>query len=141
MRTTWPAYFMDIARVTATRATCPRRSVGCVIVKDLQIVATGYNGSLPKMPHCQDEGCVMMDGHCIQSVHAELNAIARAAKLGNSLQGSTAYVTTKPCYSCFKALVSAGVIAIYYHEDYESRTNHYIDHYLERNPEFILEKL
>ena len=141
MRKTWPLYFMDIAKVTSTRATCPRRSVGCLIVKDRQILATGYNGSLPGMPHCTDKGCMMIDGHCIQTVHAELNAIAQAAKVGISLEGSTAYVTTRPCFSCFKALVSSGIKEIYYQETYEAHTNHYINYYLERHPEFILEKL
>jgi dCMP deaminase len=82
------------------------------------VVATGYNGSLPKMPHCDDVGCEMEDGHCVRVVHAEENAIFQAAKLGVSLDGCTAYVTASPCKRCFKALVSVGVKRIVFKEFY-----------------------
>jgi len=141
MRSDWHQYFMNIAFTVSARATCPRRSVGCVIVRDRCILATGYNGSLSGMRHCTDGGCMIIDAHCIQTMHAELNAIAQAAKQGVSLKDSTAYVTTRPCFNCFKGLVAAGITTIYYRETYESHANHFINYYLEKHPDFVLEQI
>ena len=141
MRSDWQEYFMSVAQVVSTRATCPRRSVGCVIVRDRNILATGYNGSLPGARHCTDGGCMIVDSHCIQTVHAETNAIAQAAKAGTSLKEATAYVTTRPCYNCFKILISAGITSIYYRDTYEAHTNRYIDYYLETNLNIVMEKI
>ena len=79
-RVDWHTYFMNIARQVATRSTCPRKHVGAVIVRDRTILSTGYNGSIRGLPHCSDVGCVMEDGHCIATVHAEANAIIQAAQ-------------------------------------------------------------
>ena len=74
-RPDWDRYFIRIAKEVASRSTCPRAAVGAVIVKDNHIISTGYNGAVPGKPHCEDEGCNVMDGHCQRAVHAEINAI------------------------------------------------------------------
>lgn len=100
---------MGIARLAAARSTCPRAQVGCVIVRDKQVIATGYNGSPPGAAHCTQDGCQMEHGHCVRSIHAEVNAIGQAARRGTAVSGSTAYVTHTPCRQCQKTLVAAGV--------------------------------
>ena len=81
-RISWKNYFMNIAREVATRSTCSRKHVGAVIVRDKTILSTGYNGSIKGLPHCDDAGCDMVDGHCVRTSHAEANAIVQAAKNG-----------------------------------------------------------
>jgi dCMP deaminase len=103
---------MDMAIQASTRATCPRKSVGSVIVKDKHVISTGYNGSIPGGAHCSDVGCMMEDSHCVRVVHSELNAILQAAKHGASTNGATIYVTASPCWGCFKAIVTAGIVKI-----------------------------
>lgn len=117
-RKNWPEYFMDIATEVASRATCDRKSVGCVIVKDNRILSTGYNGSIVGSDHCNDVGHMMEDGHCVRVIHAELNAIIQAAKYGVSIDKSTCYVTASPCWNCFKALANSGIVHIIYNEFY-----------------------
>lgn len=116
-RKSWDEYFCDIAKAVATRSTCLRLSVGCVIVKDRTIIATGYNGSINGAPHCSDKGCIIENDHCIAAVHAEQNAITQAAKNGTPLAYSVAYVTVNPCLNCFKLLYQAGVKRIVYIND------------------------
>ena len=111
---------MQMAHLVATRATCDRKHVGAVIVKDNRVLSTGYNGSLPGAPHCDTDGHLMVDGHCVRTVHAEANAIAHAAKHGVPLDGSTLYVTASPCPTCYKLAVSAGIQRIVYDEYYKS---------------------
>jgi dCMP deaminase len=118
MRKPWHEYFMEVAFAASTRATCPRKSVGCVIVRDNAILATGYNGSIIGAPHCSDIGCLMEHSHCIRTVHAEVNAVAQAAKHGVRIDKATAYVTASPCFNCFKTLVNAGITRIVYKEFY-----------------------
>ena len=108
-RPSWDDYFLGLAREVSTRATCDRSKVGCVLVVGRDIVATGYNGSLSGAPHCDDVGHRMVEGKCTRTVHAEANAIARAAKRGTATDGATAYVTRLPCEVCCKLLISAGV--------------------------------
>jgi len=117
-RPTWHEYFLDIATLVATRGTCPRKQVGTLLVQDNRIIATGYNGSIPRMPHCTDGGCDMVDGHCVRTNHAELNALLQAARYGVSTVGASAYCTLEPCWPCFRALVTAGVTKIYFKELY-----------------------
>jgi dCMP deaminase len=117
-RKTWPAYFIGIAHAVASRATCNRKHVGCVITRDNRILVTGYNGSIPGAPHCDDVGHDMKDGHCVRTVHAEANAVAQAARSGISLLGATVYVNTFPCWPCMKLLASAGVMIVCYDDDY-----------------------
>ena len=102
MRKPWDDYFMDMARMVATRATCDRKQVGAVIVRDRRTIASGYNGSVSGDVHCEDHGCKVVDGHCIRTVHAESNAILQCAKFGVSTDGATLYVTHFPCLQCTK---------------------------------------
>ena len=108
-RPSWDEYFLKLAMLASERATCPRMHCGCVLVLDRNILATGYNGSLPGLPHCYDEGCLMVNDHCVRTNHAEINAICQASRHGISLAGATAYVTNMPCTNCAKALVGAGI--------------------------------
>ena len=117
-RVDWDTYFMNIARAVATRSTCPRKHVGAVIVKDKNILSTGYNGSVRGMPHCTEVGCDMQDGHCVATVHAEANAIIQAARNGVGISGADIYVTASPCWPCFKLIVNSGIKRIFYGEFY-----------------------
>jgi dCMP deaminase len=118
MRADWNEYFMGIALQAATRATCPRKHVGAVIVRDRAVLSTGYNGSLRGLSHCEDVGCVMEDGHCVTTVHAEANAILQAAKNGIPVDNAELYTTASPCWPCFKMIANAGIRKIYYGEFY-----------------------
>jgi len=117
-RPTWDAYFMELAAVVAKRSTCPRRHVGAVLVRDRRILATGYNGAPPGFPHCTDVGCLMQDGHCVRTIHAEANAILQAALHGVTVRGSTLYTTATPCLHCAKLLIGAGVVRVVYRDWY-----------------------
>ena len=109
---------MAIARVVATRSTCDRKHVGAVIVRDKMILTTGYNGSIRGLPHCDDEGHMMEDGHCVRTVHAEANAIVQAARNGVRLDRSDIYVTASPCFGCFKLAANSGLTRIVFGEFY-----------------------
>jgi dCMP deaminase len=117
-RPDWDAYFLKLAMLASERATCPRMHCGCVLVKDKNVVATGYNGSIPGDEHCEDAGCLVVDDHCMRTVHAEMNALVQAARRGHSIEGSTAYVTNMPCTTCAKALITAGVRRVVVFSDY-----------------------
>jgi dCMP deaminase len=117
-RVDWHTYFMNIARQAATRSTCDRKHVGAVIVRDKTILSTGYNGSIRGMPHCDDVGHLMENGHCVATVHAEANAIIQAAKNGVRIDGAELYTTASPCWNCFKLIANAGIGTIYYGEFY-----------------------
>ncbi len=120
IRQSWNEYFMSIAKVLAERSSCDRAYVGAVIVnKDNRTIATGYNGSVgSKTPQCDDIGHVMRDGHCIATLHAEINCIAYCAREGISLKDSKIYVTHFPCLNCTKAIIQSGIRTIYYLDDY-----------------------
>jgi len=118
IRDSWDHYFMNIAQVVASRATCPRKSVGCVIVRDRNILSTGYNGSIRGLPHCSDVGCILDNNHCIATVHAEANAIIHAAKNGVGISHASLYVTASPCWNCFKLIANADIKRIVYGEFY-----------------------
>jgi dCMP deaminase len=117
-RATWDEYFMGIARQVSTRSTCDRKHVGAVIVRSKMILATGYNGSISGLDHCDDVGHLMEDGHCVRTVHAEANAIVQAARSGTSLEGAWIYVTASPCFNCFKLIANAGIRRIAFAEFY-----------------------
>lgn len=117
-RPDWECYFMDIAGRVAKRSTCPRRSVGALIVKQKRILATGYNGAPSGMNHCTDVGCLMVEGHCVRTLHAEQNAIIQAAQFGVSTQGAEIFITSSPCLNCAKAIINAGLKKVWYLEDY-----------------------
>jgi dCMP deaminase len=109
---------MNIARVVASRSTCPRKLVGAVLVRNRTILSTGYNGSIRGMPHCTEVGHMMENGHCVATIHAEANAIIQAARNGVNIDGATLYVTASPCWNCFKQSANAGVQKIYFGEFY-----------------------
>lgn len=117
-RASWDEYFMAIARQVATRSTCDRKHVGAVIVRDRMILATGYNGSLRGLPHCDEIGHLMDGGHCVRTVHAEANAIVQAARSGVRLEGGEIYVTASPCFGCFKLIANAGLARVVFGEFY-----------------------
>jgi dCMP deaminase len=117
-RVDWHTYFMNIARQAGTRSTCDRKHVGAVIVRDKTILSTGYNGSIRGMPHCDDVGHLMENDHCVATVHAEANAIIQAAKNGVRIEDAELYTTASPCWSCFKLIANAGILAIYYGQFY-----------------------
>ncbi|HEV7178477.1 MAG TPA: cytidine/deoxycytidylate deaminase family protein [Candidatus Baltobacteraceae bacterium] len=114
MRPGWDEYFMQIAHTVATRSTCPRASVGAVLVREHRILTTGYNGAPRGVAHCTDVGCKVVDNHCVRATHAEANAIVQGALHGVELQGAVAYCTHQPCVGCSKLLISAGVMKIVY---------------------------
>ena len=118
VRASWDEYFMNIARVVSTRSTCDRKFVGAVIVRDKSILATGYNGSIRGLPHCDEEGHLMEDGHCVRTVHAEANAIAQAARHGVRIADASIYVTASPCWGCFRLIANAGIARVHYGEFY-----------------------
>ena len=136
MRPSWDEYFLLIAKLVSTRSTCNSRPTGAVLVKDRQILATGYNGSMPGAPHCSDQ--VMPDGspYChrralgvadvdkynwCRASHAEANAIAQAARYGVAIKGASLYVTLEPCFVCLKLLATAQIEKVFYELGYESR--------------------
>jgi len=120
-RVSWKEYFMNIAREVATRSTCDRKHVGAVIVREKTILSTGYNGSIKGLPHCDEAGCEMVDGHCVRTTHAEANAIVQAARNGVQINHSEIFVTASPCYDCFKLIANAGIKIIYYNEFYRDK--------------------
>src|SRR5688572_32664369 len=98
-RADWDEYFMRIAVDVSERSTCDRKHVGAVIVRDRNILSTGYNGSVSGLPHCDDVGHLMENGHCVATIHAESNAIIQAAKHVTSIDGASIYTTASPCWS------------------------------------------
>jgi len=114
----WDEYFMEIARSVATRATCPRASVGALLTRSHRILTTGYNGAPRGVAHCTEIGCILVNEHCQRATHAEANAIVQGALHGVGLEGATAYCTHQPCVNCTKLLISAGVEKIIYEKAY-----------------------
>lgn len=123
-RPSWDEYFLEIARVVASRSTCLRvpEGVGAVLVRKNQILATGYAGSVRGQPHCTDEGCLIDEktGGCVRTVHAEVNAILQAAQHGARVEGATVYTTMSPCLACFYALVNGGVQRVVFSTQYRT---------------------
>jgi dCMP deaminase len=117
-RPSWDEYFLKLAMLASERATCPRMHCGCVLVKDRFVLATGYNGSLPGQPHCEDDGCLIVDNHCVRTNHAEINALVQATKHGVNIVGSTAYITNMSCTTCAKALIAAGIKRVVVFSDF-----------------------
>ncbi len=125
-RPDWDLYFLLIAQVAALRSTCIRRQVGAVLVKDKQILSTGYNGSPARTRHCDEVGCLRQqmgipsgERHEIcRGSHAEINAIVQAAAVGAPTRGSCIYCTTEPCSFCTKAIINAGCTRMVFVEPY-----------------------
>jgi dCMP deaminase len=114
---------MEIANVASRRASCPRLQVGAVLIRNNHIVTTGYNGSPHGFPHCTDEGCDIFKAeyspddvreHCQRTVHAEMNVIIEAAKIGVSTEGTCMYITAFPCWVCARHIIQANITTIIY---------------------------
>jgi dCMP deaminase len=133
-RISWDEYFIELMETVAKRATCDRGRSGCIIVRDRRIVSTGYVGSPPGLPHCDEVGHLMKevideDGtvrkHCVRTIHAEQNAICQAARYGISLEGTTLYCKMEPCRVCAMLIISAGIKKVVakkgYHAAQETR--------------------
>jgi dCMP deaminase len=123
MRPDWDSYFMKIAYAVSERSTCDRALVGCVLVTEKRILTSGFNGSPAGQEHCDEIGHLMVDGHCVRTIHAETNAIIQAALHGVSTKGATCYVTHLPCINCTKALINAGIARIVYSVAYRTDEN------------------
>lgn len=117
-RMSWEEFFATQSRVMAMRSTCTRLAVGCVIVREKRIIASGYNGSIVGDVHCTDVGCKVVDGHCVRAIHAEQNALVQCARFGISTEGADIYVTHLPCLQCTKCLIQAGIKRVYYEKSY-----------------------
>jgi dCMP deaminase len=118
MRPPWNDYFMKIAEDVALRSTCDRAAVGAVLVKDKHIISTGYNGSAAGLEHCDDIGHLMIEGHCVRTVHAEVNAVIQAAVFGLATRDAVCYVTHFPCLNCTKMLINARISKLIYKNAY-----------------------
>ena len=117
-RVSWEVYFMNIAKEVGTRSTCNRKHVGAVIVRGKTILATGYNGSIRGLAHCDEAGHEMDNTHCVRTIHAEANAIVQSARHGVRIEDSEIYITASPCYDCFKMIANVGIRKIYFGEFY-----------------------
>lgn len=128
-RPSWDSYFMELARVVRGRSTCLRRQVGAVIVKDRQILSTGYNGSPSGLKHCAEVGCLRESlaipsgerHEMCRAVHAEQNALIQAAKHGVAIAGADVYTTVQPCVLCTKMLINAGIKRVVYEISYPDK--------------------
>ena len=118
MRPDWDSYFMKIAYAVSERSTCDRAFVGSVLVLEKRILTTGFNGSPAGQPHCDEIGHLMVDGHCVRTLHAEQNAIIQAALHGVSVRGGTIYITHQPCLTCAKMIINAGLVRVVYGGSY-----------------------
>ena len=126
VRPGWDEYFMNIAKVVATRSNCMKRKVAAIIVKDRRVISTGYNGTPRGARNCNEGGCPRCNGmaasgtaldECLCS-HGEENAITQAAYHGISLKGSTLYTTFAPCLQCTKLIINSGIVEVVYNKDY-----------------------
>ena len=126
-RKSWDEYFMEVEELDSIRSTCLRRNVGAVVVLDKRIIATGYNGAPRGIMHCEERGGCLREKMGIPSgerhelcmaLHAEQNAIIQAASMGQSIEGSTIYVTHQPCVICAKMIINAGIRRIVVREGY-----------------------
>jgi dCMP deaminase len=125
-RPPWDQYFMDITRLVSTRSSCLRRQVGALLVKERNILATGYNGVPSGISHCDSTGCLREQlnvpsgerHELCRGLHAEQNAIIQAARHGVNIDGATLYCTTMPCIICTKMIINAGIVRVVYAEGY-----------------------
>jgi len=144
-RPDWDSYFMEIAQVVSKRSTCLRRSVGAVLVKDKQILSTGYNGTPKGLPHCEEVGCLRQQLHVpsgqnhelCRGIHAEQNAVIQAAVHGSSTDGATIYCTHQPCVVCTKILINAGIKRIVYANPYPDKLAEEMMH-LDKDMEIVI---
>jgi len=126
MRPTWDEYFMSIARVVAMRSNCMKRKVAAIIVKDMRVVSTGYNGTPRGAKNCNEGGCPRCNSMAASGTaldeclccHGEENAITQAAYHGTSVKGATLYSTFAPCLLCTKMIINSGIAEVVYNQDY-----------------------
>lgn len=131
-RPDWDTYFLMTAIIASTRSTCGRRQVGAVITRENHILSTGYNGAPHGTKHCTDIGCLRQElkipsgerHEICRGSHAELNAIAQAAKMGVSTNGASILCTHEPCSFCTKAILNAGIAEIIYLHPYPDKLAH-----------------
>ena len=119
-RIPWNQYFMLQAVLLSLRSTCERLSVGAILVRDKRVIAGGYNGAVSGDDHCIDVGCYVVDGHCLRTINAEMNAVLQCSKFGIPTDGAEIYVTDFPCLQCTKSLLQAGIKKIYYMRNYHN---------------------
>nr|WP_170007735.1 ComE operon protein 2 [Bacillus fonticola] len=119
-RISWDQFFMAQCHLVKERSTCTRLAVGATIVRDHRVIANGYNGSVAGSTHCIDVGCYVVEGHCVRTVHAEMNALLQCAKLGVGTNSASIYVTHFPCPNCAKAIIQAGISHVYYANVYHN---------------------
>lgn len=119
-RIDWDQYFMIQAALLASRSTCNRLAVGAVLVRDQRIIGSGYNGSVAGDVHCLDAGCELRAGHCVRTIHAEMNTLLQCARFGTATAGAVIYVTDFPCLQCTKSLLQAGITQINYLRNYHN---------------------
>lgn len=119
-RIDWDPYFLAQAKLAALRSTCTRLAVGAVLARENRIIASGYNGSVADGDHCIDDGCYVVEGHCVRTVHAEANALLQCAKFGVPTNETTLYVTHFPCLQCTKQIIQAGINKVVYETDYRN---------------------
>ena len=124
----WHEYFMSVAHLISRRATCTRAHIGAVVVRDHNILSTGYNGAPSGLPHCNDINCRIyrsthpdgtVEENCVNTIHAEINAIVQAAKNGVSIRDADIYITSSPCIHCLKVLINVGIKTISYDNPYK----------------------
>jgi deoxycytidylate deaminase len=130
-RLPWNEFFMLQAHLIATRSTCDRgpellfdpgrHGVGCVLVRDNRVLASGYNGSAPHQSHCDTVGHLMVEGHCRRTIHSEANALLQCALDGVSPAGATLYTTASPCFDCAKLILRAKIAKVVWGSAYQSR--------------------
>lgn len=128
----WDEYFLGLAELVSKRATCLRRSVGAVLVKDKRILATGYNGAPSGITHCEIAGCIReklkipsgQRHELCRGLHAEQNVILQAALYGVGTKDSTLYITNQPCIICAKMIINAGIKEIVFAGDYPDKMAH-----------------
>jgi len=145
MRKNWDEYFMNITDAVGLRATCDRGRSGAIIVKDNKILATGYAGSPPGLPHCDEVGhrliTVIENGitseHCIRTIHSEVNAMLQAAEFGIKIKGGTLYCKMLPCYNCGMDIIRVGIIRVVAKRHYQ-KEQETIKMFRQSNIEFVI---
>ncbi len=114
----WQRRFIELATFWSQFMTCDRARVGAVIVRDKRVIASGYGGAPSGSRTCDQIGHALMNNHCVRTVHAEMNAIAQAARYGPSVDGCDLYTTVMPCFNCAKMIAACGIARVYYLEEY-----------------------
>lgn len=123
----WDIRFMELTETVGRWASCHRRKVGAVIVRDHRVMTTGYNGAPAGIESCIERGECLREKLNIPSgtqhelcyaAHAEQNAIIQAARYGININGATLYCTHQPCVICAKMIINAGINRVVYKEGY-----------------------